>query len=871
MRFRLSRKQTKLILKLCTLVIGTALSLNLFLPVAISQPNPTEFPSKINFPSHVLPYPLQTISKTSTCLILNPDNLTNWTPQEFKALELWAGSELWAWHQLCIGEIADFKNVDLQTETIQKLLAIKREITIPPNTLAQQSNLQESDTRTDIIQSKNFLEIILKREPFRSALPEKLSIANVSIGDKINLNSSTIQQELEFKAVTFQEDVNLFKTNFRNAISFVGEESEDNIKKVEFKGGLFLNNSKFDKKVKIDQAQFIPKESTGKFISLNLSNTVVNDDLDLKNITFDVSSNQSRKLPLISLESATIEQSLVLKNIDVEGLAEAGGDNNYLQTKGLSVNKSLVFSDDFNFSCQTNNAVCNGQVNLNGINVNKLTFTVAPKTDSEKEEVSYLNNQNIVDLGDTKANIFQIVEDSALVSKAEDIVVSENDDQISAQCWWKLDGFQYQALNYKAFYSIEKCIKTQYSQGNGLADPSRFSIDRSDLIQPYEQLAEAANSLGLSDKQREFLYTTQKIQSYGDRHPWLNFLSFLQDWFYGFGYKRDRVFLPMILLFVIGFCFSYYVLCRKQEKIIKEATQSSLTELRDERLLDQEIQPDPVFCRTISLSRLNPYVDSIDRVIFVKPEKQSSQTQFDIYLALPDGSARTQLLKDCEITDFSGSYFHLLFNTQKQLQIFLDSLTLRNPQCVKVGLCPNLFGVPEMAIPGVAQDFLENRRVSAEVKNNFHFYTINRGESLSFKKFQIAPKLVTFVKISISIIVCVVLININWRFANPIFLANLIVAVGLGFLMVLLLIDFLRTRRSPNLKLRRIGSVTIHSIDLMFPIISLDEDLGDFIFDASKELDGGWIRAAKIYFLTMKIVSGILAGIWIPILFSTGL
>ncbi|NJN72553.1 MAG: hypothetical protein HC799_06910, partial [Limnothrix sp. RL_2_0] len=303
----------------------------------------------------------------------------------------------------------------------------------------------------------------------------------------------------------------------------------------------------------------------------------------------------------------------------------------------------------------------------------------------------------------------------------------------------------------------------------------------------------------------------------------------------------------------------------------KEATQSSLTELRDERLLNQEIKPDPTFCQTISLSRLNPYIDSIDRVIFVKPENPASQTQFDIYLALADASTRTQLLADCDITDFSGSYFHLLFNTQKQLQIFLDSLTLRNPQCVKVGLCPNLFGVAEMAIPGVAQDFLKNRRVSAEVKNNFHFYTIDRGESLSFQKFQISTKLIAFVKISIIIIVCAVLININWRFVEPILLANMIVALGLGFLMVLLLIDVLQTRRSLNLKLRRIGTVTVHSIDLMFPIISLDEDLGDFIFNASKELAGGWILAAKIYFLTMKIVSGILAGIWIPILFSTGL
>ncbi|NJN72450.1 MAG: hypothetical protein HC799_06340 [Limnothrix sp. RL_2_0] len=453
---------------------------------------------------------MQTISQTSACLILNPDNQANWTPQEFKALELWNGDELWAWHQLCIGKIADFKNVDLDRPIIQKLLAIKRQITVPSNNLSQQSNPQKTEPGTTLIQSKNFLEIILKREPFRSTLPEKLSIANVSIGDKINLNSSTIQQELEFKAVTFLEDVNLFKTNFRNAISFVGEVSEDSIKKVEFQGGLFLNNSKFDKKIKIDQAQFIPKKSTVDFITLNLSNTAINDDLDLKNITFDVGEDQARTRPLISLESATIEQSLVLKNIDFKGLGEKAINHNYLQTKGLAVHKSLVFNDDFNFSCKTNNTVCNGQVNLNGINVNKLTFAVALKNDATEENASYLNNQSVVDLEDTKANIFQIVGGNTLVTQVEAMGNSIDDDQTPAQCWWKLDGFQYQALNDTAFYSIEKCIETQYSQENNWADPSEFSIDRSELIQPYEQLAEAASSLGLSDKQREFLYTTKK-------------------------------------------------------------------------------------------------------------------------------------------------------------------------------------------------------------------------------------------------------------------------------------------------------------------------------------------------------------------------
>jgi len=867
MHLRLSSKQRKLILKFCTLVIGTVLSLNLFLPVATSQNNPIESPNNINFPSHVLPYPLQTISQTSTCLILNPDNQDNWTPQEFKALELWDGAELWAWHRLCVGETADFKNINLETATIQKLLAIKRGFSPSQNTSETSTTSGNLEARTDTIQSKNFLEIILKREPFRSALPEKLSIANVSIADKINLNSSTIQQELEFKAVTFQEDVNLFKTSFRNAISFIGEELEDGVKKVRFEGGLFLNNSKFDKKIKIDQAQFIPKESAPKFISLNLSNTVIRDDLDLKNITFDVSSDQNRRLSLISLESATIEQSLVLNNIDIEGLSETVSETNYLQTKGLSVNKSLVFSDDFDFTCQPDTPVCNGQINLNGVNVEKLTFVVAAQTDAEKSKDAYLNNQNIVDLGDTRANIFQILEDDILVSRQN----NNDDSKAPYQCWWKLDNFQYQSLNDTAFLSIEKCIKTQYRQKTNSTDASIFLIDRSELVQPYEQLAEAANSLGLSNKQREFLYTAKKIQSYGDRHPWLNFLNFLQDWFYGFGYKRNRVFLPMILLFVFGFCFSYYVLCHKQEQLIKEATQSSLTELRDERLLDQDLQPDPLFCRTISLSRLNPYVDSIDRVIFVKPENESGSHQFDVYLALPDGSARSQLLKDCGINDFSGSYFHLSFNTQKQLQIFLNSLTLRNPTCNKVGLCPNLFGVPEMAIPGIAQDFLRNHQVTTEIENNFHFYTIDRGESLSFKKFQIAPKLATFLAMSIIILICVVLININLRFANPIVLANIIVAIGLGFLAILLLVDFLRTSQSQKLKLRRMGTVTIHSIDLMFPIITLDEDLGNFIFDASKELEGGVILVAKIYFLAMKIISGILAGIWIPILFSTGL
>ncbi|MGB2923787.1 MAG: hypothetical protein WBB82_00625 [Limnothrix sp.] len=844
-------KRTKLILKFFALAIATIFSLNSCLPAAISQGNSLNTTNKNNFPTQVLPYPLQTISAASRCLILNPENRENWTPQEIKASEIWSISEMWAWQRLCIGRTADFQEFDNAIETSK----------IAQNTIESASAEQQQTLR-----SREFLEVILKREPFRSALPEKLSIANVTIPDNINLNSASIQQELEFKAVIFNENVNLFKTDFKNALSFICNQNSLDQKceqKTIFKGVLSLNNSKFDKKVKIDGADFelpLPKSNSPSYVSLNLSNVTIHDDLQLNDITFDLSQQNERIVPVFSLESTTINQSLQLGNInfkDPENLSEA---NSHLLAKGLTVDGKLTVQESFSFSCNESKS-CYRKLDLSNSQINTLVL------DLDKSQLAFNRafTKNILFLKNAVVETFQILKPANFDQEPQSFLDS------AERCGLKLDGFQYQSLNDFAFAGIRQCLAVQYQTAKtSSGNDDDFFFSRDELVQPHEQLAAIANSLGKSEAQRQILYTKAKLQHYDGTPSWESTLSFLQDWFYGFGYKRKRVFFPMAILFTIGFSLSYYVLCRKQEQVIQDAIKSSLTELREERLMSNG-EINLAYCQTISLSRIVPYIDSISRALFVKPEKETKEPCFSVFLSFDYGTERTQLLKDCGIEDFSGSYFHLYFQNQKQLKVFLNSLNLRNSGCTKVGLCDNLFGVPEVAIPGIKQSILNRHQLPNQEEYNLRFYNVDQEEVLTFNTFRISKPLVSLIKITFILVVIAVILNGITQFVNPRFLLDSIVLAGFVLFSIALLINFISTAQSHRLKLRRIGSVTIHSIDLMFPIINLDEELSDFIFSASKELDGFWIRIAKIYFLVMKIVSGILAGIWIPILFSTGL
>ena len=126
--------------------------------------------------------------------------------------------------------------------------------------------------------SKNFLRTILLREPFRSALPNKVTIRNAIFAEEIDLSSTNINVELHLEDSVFEKKVNFTGARFSKSLYFDDSTFED----VVLINNAFIEGDLFLRRVTLQPNSNLLQQKKNINL-LNLSGIKVNGKVDIKN------------------------------------------------------------------------------------------------------------------------------------------------------------------------------------------------------------------------------------------------------------------------------------------------------------------------------------------------------------------------------------------------------------------------------------------------------------------------------------------------------------------------------------------------------------------------------------------------------------
>jgi len=364
------------------------------------------------------------------------------------------------------------------------------------------SLFSNEDIQRDFSVKNNFLKTILLREPFHSALPGIVTIRGGYFTEELNLSSANIKQELRLIDSIFKKPIVLYKSNFAKSLNLDGSRFEEDIllNNSILQGDLFLRDIVFKHN---DQ----PDSSQGPIINLKF--------LQGQDITL------SGKFPVrcIDLAGASIHD-LQLKFGD-RSRSEMTLNLNNLVAKNVSFSaiheSSLGFQDFFKAGSEVNKSEVNkittylgSRLELNVkmqhdilyrwpkpfIKKNIGSVRQSPPEKSQRIK-PYLN----LSLENAQIDGFEIIPTDKPELKSE--------PDIDGQCLINLTGFRYQKANSEGFMLLTDCLETKYHET--ILDDETSSSPES-LLQPLEQAAMVARSLGKYDKERDLLYKRKRLE-----------------------------------------------------------------------------------------------------------------------------------------------------------------------------------------------------------------------------------------------------------------------------------------------------------------------------------------------------------------------
>lgn len=830
-----------------------------------TEEEPLEEPTPIiPYPIKQLPIPVETgeeiilspeeAGQLQKCFILSEERekINKWTSQEIYVNSVWTDQEKWVWNQLCLGKKADLQEYP-------------------------QSDKCKTEKKCKIT-TPGFLKTILLREPFRSALPEKVVIKNATFSKEIDLSSTRIDKELHFVGSTFEERVNFSNTEIFQSLYL--EESK-------FKKTLRLDNSIIQGNLVLREAEI---DLDSKFINewlshvnqvkdkviLNLRRIDVKGDINFKEIKLKFKQNKPEKkiiskdfgLKPLGLLGAKIGGALNLNNsnFDVESKLKCWCKSlekesskkpcGQVEIIAVTIGDAIIYNDGTKFN----------QLNLRNSQINRLliettqyeslkdikSLPIIKKNVEIPKDISRILSENNIDMESVNVNLFNItttrenqenneISDDSVLEKPTE---TKQDNTISSNKYCKLNlhGFIYQQINTSAFNLIVACLKAQYDQAsiNDRVSTNKESSTNeqlsklekyNQLLQPFEQAAKTAKELGQYPIERELLYMRRKLdleiakESINDG-LFIEYIDLqISDWIYGFGYKRLRVLWFFSFFLIIGIIVCCWEIRRKQIELIDNIVNSRNQELEDEKVeIKGEIGNG--CAGIIEFEELLPYIDSINKIVFQGKIYDNNTRESSIYVTFKDidlqkefGSkvaADKDYLKIPLGREWHKNIVPAKWSILVKVQHFIAK-TLNRKSQTAISSDKDKIKYLINALSSRAPD---------NIKVGFCENLFPRsGLWLVYEKLEAKNKNKKHLKYELYCL------NENKEFTNC--------------------STFLLRRK-------RAGISFIYSLDLLLAIIQLDEELYDFIFQDSKGM-------AKLYFIFLKIFAIIFATVLLPI------
>ncbi len=223
-----------------------------------------------------------------------------------KVPESWTSIEQGAWARLCAGETANLADLDHPSLT-------KSAGSLPP----------ESHKL-----SKQFIETILLKEPYKSALPRQgVRISGATFTESIDLSGAHFPWDVWLDESIFERDVDLSEIDATGGVTFDGSQIRGVLSMTDAHIGRYLGMR------------------SGRFNEITLDSAKVDEDLNLGPLFTDGHQAGPRTRVRGHLNMAGIHighnlilQSAVLSNVDLSDTARIDGS---LQAAELSVSKTL--------------------------------------------------------------------------------------------------------------------------------------------------------------------------------------------------------------------------------------------------------------------------------------------------------------------------------------------------------------------------------------------------------------------------------------------------------------------------------------------------------------------------------------------------
>ena len=363
-----------------------------------------------------------------------------------------------------------------------------------------------------------------------------------------------------------------------------------------------------------------------------------------------------------------------------------------------------------------------------------------------------------------------------------------------------------------------------------------------DLLQPFEQAANVARSLGRYRIETELLYRRKYLELIiAKKNRWTPQALGLviSEVSYGFGYYRLKLLHLAIPFMISGFLVALKQLYIKQQRIVWFTLFYSSNYIEDEQC-ERE--------KTKTLKDIRNLIDSIDEVIYDGYDNGN----FYIYVKY---NLIGRSINNPDDLNNPLQYQKIRLNKDKdELRYFIDMLKQRNPHHNKVGFCDSIYGDNRLAVIMVnSQKKNEIVEDSPQNMRCVKVFLIDDSKEIEIE-FRRDCGIIPNKWLSIfSFLIGVVLSFICSSFWFLIlFYCIFIYAVC-------------RLMLSKNIHGKyNIWKSTLYTIDLFMPVIELDQDLRDFIFHDSQ----GYTR---FYFQLEQVLATIIISILLPILFFTGL
>ena len=499
--------------------------------------------------------------------------------------------------------------------------------------------------------SAGFLQTILLREPFRSALPEKIAIQNFIFPDEIDLSSATLDKELHLEHSVFEQDLKLYKIKTSHSLYF------DNST---FTGKLALNNASIQGSLFIRNATFSPtgilKTNNNEVLLINLRDAQISESIHLQTSRLNLSSAKTtlekndRSDPKISIIILSFANAKIRNSIYLDRTTDKTDFLSDRETieQWLKIDSSMldeVTQIDLT-SAQVANEVrvdihpkqSDRRLNLESAEIKNLVLNARSPDESVRFdrnfELLYLN------LNDTTLKNFQI-DDShsaqhSLDKESETAnkgTLSEIQNQDPFDCKFELDGFQYQKMNEAGFKLISSCLAGQYEN----AQRDNLELSYNSLLQPFEQAARVARDMGKYSEEQQLLYKRKKLELFIAQLEGFSAQTlslWMSDFLYGFGYFRLKSLTLFAFFWSVGVILAYKELYRKQQDLIEATLRIREDEIRDKKIeKDIEREDKAIDIKTLGencsgtvqfiqdkernhINSIRAFIDSIDEVIF---------------------------------------------------------------------------------------------------------------------------------------------------------------------------------------------------------------------------------------------------------------